>query len=263
MDEDQNKVDVQEETTPDNGDAGKVDGNSPAPSQIPEKFQGKTDTEIIKMYGELERKMGENSNELGNLRSYKDKYEALERFYEQHPEAYEALEKAAKANKDADGKNKSDAPENKESGGANPATDQNRRYLESNIVNEFSRNYGLDNLKSEEKKDMLQKVGNKLLQMVDPTGRKSVDQVLSEIPLENLNGFLEDAYFLVNKNKIVNSSSSPENSFASIGVFPTSTLKSGSQQTSLTNEEKVAAKKMGISEEKYLARKKQLAARNN
>lgn len=221
-----------------------------APSQLPQHLQGKGIEDVVKMYGELERKFGEQSGEVGKLRKVAEQFEFINKVVTQDPELLKRMDEAIGK---VTGKTTTPAKVDDKKPGSGEGDSSSRKYLENKIVDEFASNFGLSNLKPEEKQAELTKVGQALVSMLDPTGQRDVTQVLQSIPLEKLPEFLENAYWVANKAKIAQGGT--QQNFASIGRMSTSSSKSGSD-ISLTDSERNIAKKLGVSEEDYLKNKK-------
>lgn len=244
---------------PKSGSEGQTSDNktTEAPSQIPENLKGKTADDLIKMYGELERKLGEQSSTVAEARKLRENQEILAKAIYSDPKLVEQVETAVKkmygqSNETTDDVKKSEGAVKQQ----DPRVSELRRASENRTIAEFSARFGLDNMKPEERQEMMKKIGGKLADLVDPTGVKPVAQVLSDISLDKLPTLLEDAYWLVNKDSIMDKGALPQD-FASIGRISGSTSKSGETET-LTEKEKAVAEKLGVKPEKYLERKKQI-----
>jgi hypothetical protein len=226
-----------------------------APSNLPEKLQGKTSEDLIKMYGELERKLGEQSTLVSEAKKIKENQEILAKAILSDPKLTKSVESAVQAlygNTEDSGK-KSDE---EAAGKIDPQIADLRRSQENRTIAEFSNRYGMDKLKPDERQEMLKKVGSKLADMVDSTGKLTMAQVISSISLDRLPVLLEDAYWLVNKDNLMDKGSLPQD-LASIGRFSSSTSKS-EEEIQLTDKEKEMAVKLGIKPEQYLKQKQQL-----
>ncbi len=217
-----------------------------APSNIPEKFQGKSPEEIVKMYSELEKKFGEHTDEVKSARQYLQEREILNQAIAKNPELYKLLEKEITGmyNKpsDGDGEVKAD-----------PRVTELRKHEENRIITDFQKEHGIHEMKPDDRNELMKKVSQELAEMLDPGGSKSVGQIISEVSISKLPKMLENAYWLANKEKLVDrGEQSPD--MASIGSI--SYASSGkSDRNKLTEHEKSIAQKLGVSEEKYLKNK--------
>lgn len=249
--------DVKDTTPPSGSDDGQGDSkDTKAPSDIPEKFQGKEAADIVKMYGDLERKLGEQSTTIAEAKQIKQNMEVIAKAVATDPDLANRLEKAAQKvmygkddDKNDDGKNKDDGEVRSK---PDPRVDEMRRVTESKIIDEFANGHGIDT-KSDKGKEMMKEIGKTLADLVDPSGTKTVQQVLDSIGLEHLPKALENAFWVANKDAVVEGKS--EVDFASIGRMSSSNSKSEPRE-GLTESEKAVAKKLGVSEKDYLAYKK-------
>lgn len=133
-------------------------------------------------------------------------------------------------------------------------------------INGFYQRHSIDKLEEEAKKDINVRVGSVLLEMLDPMGnKKDLKQALEDVPLNKLDKFLEDAYYLVTKDTQLEQARQEGAKIASdqnrgiIGSMPSASANS--DEVNLTSVEKKVAAHMGISEDKFLARKKEIASR--
>lgn len=219
------------------------------PSQLPQHLQGKGIEDVVKMYGELERKFGEQSGEVGKLRKVAEQFDFINKVVSQDKDLLEKFESAINR---VSGKTTPPATRDDGKKGNGEVDSGSRKYLENKIVDDFAGSYGLNDLKPEEKQEELTRVGRALIDMLDPTGQRDVNEVLASIPLEKLPQYLDNAYWVANKDKIAKGNV-PQN-FASIGRMSTSSSKSESQAT-LTDSEREIAKKLGVAEDAYLKNK--------
>lgn len=130
----------------------------------------------------------------------------------------------------------------------------------SDKINNFYVRHGVDKLDDENKKNINIKVGTILMEMLDPmNNKKDLKEVLEDVPLLKLDKFLEDAYYLATKND-----QKQEESSQSLGIIGSLTSQSiNPDSLTLSEKERKVASQMGISEEKFLARKKEIATRRN
>ena len=232
-----------------------------APSELPEKFKDKSPQEIAKMYVELEGKIGDQSKEVGDLRDYQRKMDSVLQAIWSDPNIYNQVDLQIKKisgvelpeTKPPDEKKIPDKPEEKKAELPQPDLDT-RKALESQIINDFFRRYGIDQLEPEKRREAQVKLGTALAEMHDPGGKKPYPQIMSEISLQKLPRFLENAYLIANKDSLTSQAAGKTDEGA-IGSIPSSASTTAESLT-LSPAEREVAKKQGISEEKYLQRKK-------
>lgn len=229
------------------------DGQGKQAEDLPEKFKGKSATEIAKSYIELEKKIGENENVKKDLAQW----QALGKVIKGNPKLKEAIEEEILKISGAPSQNKDTKDEPKVQ--QDPET---RQTLENQIVADFEKEIGLKSLASEKRDTLYKKVGTELMDMLDPGGTKSYREVITSVPLTRLRSYLDKAYKLATaddaeeRGRVKALSEARQNNEAMFSSMPSAGGKTGE---GLSPEEKAAAKKMGISEEKYLKNKKELA----
>ena len=220
------------------------------------------------MYVSLEKKMGEQSSEMNESRKFRTQMDTVLQAIWSDQDVYDKLDSKIKQMKGVQTPEETQVALN----GETPVTQtqqptvdhEARRALEGQIISEFERKYGLNNLEADKKKEMHVKVGNALADLADPKGNKTYQEVISAISLEKLPSFLENAYFIANKSELVESAklegliNRREMDGAAIGSIPSS--KGGSSDNVLTPRERETAKSMKIPEDKYLEKKKQILA---
>lgn len=236
------------------GKSTKTEAQNPKPEDIdnlPEKFKGKTATDIAKSYLELEKQYGEQSKSVSEARDIKGKLEKLDRILEDNPELLKQFEAAITK---YSGKNPSLTEDEKDSG-----QEDVREEREDSIIREFQKEYGISTLSKEKKEALNEKIANELADMLDPGGKKPVKDVLNSIPLRRLRSYLEKAYRLATigdreeQARFQGHLEARQNREASFSSFPSSSLTQKTGQ--LTEDEKKVAKGMGISDEDYLKQK--------
>lgn len=216
----------------------------PAQDDLPEKFKGKTAVDIAKSYQELEKKLGEHDLTKKQL----SQWQTLGKVIKSNPE----LEKQILAEIDKiEGKSSVASPEDR-----SKAPDDTRPALQNTIIGTFEKNFGIDRLPSEKKKDLFEKIATELGDIYDPDGRLSTAQVLNLIPLDRLPKVLEKVYKLATagdeaeQNRLRGLLEARQNAEAMIGSIPSSGVKGGQPQ--LTPQQREVARKQGISEQDYI-----------
>lgn len=250
---DEIKKDPTKDNPPENNDPSQTkDGESGKPSsdhlQIPEKFKGKSVEDVIKAYGEAEKKLGEHSKEVETVRKQLADWEALGKVIEGDPDLEKKVREAISNVKNK----KQDIDKDKKI-----VNDDSRKATESIIIGNFEKDKGITTLEGEKKKALYIKISNELADMLDPGGDKSPQEVLESISLNKLPTYLEKAYRLATvgdeaeKARLEAYTKIRQNNEAIIGSISDS--GSNSDQTQLTPEQREVARKLKISEDKYLA----------
>lgn len=235
-------------------------------ANIPEKFKGKSAEEIANSYIELEKKMTQIAEE-GNLTKTQLKdLKAMQEFIDNDPESLQFLTQRVNARKPG----KQVTTQNQDQDQPNPLLDtlkqdvsDTRLATQGQLIEKFEGKYGFDRMQDEGKTAIRQKIGNEIKAMLDPTGNKTVSQIIATIPLNSLPMYLEKAYQLATvdddkererRKALVQARQNSDAVFSSI---PSSSLRT--EDMKLSSEEKIVAKGLGIAEDKYLAQKKQMA----
>jgi hypothetical protein len=246
-----------EQKAPVTPETGKAEVSQEAPSTSP--YAGKSTEDLVKMYTELEKKLGEQSGELGEHRKYRDQMDVVLRAIYSDTDLYNKVDTKIKEQQGIT----TEVPKETKAPEVAPTVDNDtRRAVENQIIADFERKYGLENLPPEKKREMHVKIGNALARLADPGGKKTYAEILNSISLQNLPSFLEDSYFIANKSELIETAKlealtrNRENEGATIGSIPSSSGNSSSVE--LTPAERETAEKMRIPPDKYLERKKQI-----
>jgi phage I-like protein len=237
-------------TAPVTESTGKAEEKTQAPSNLPEKFKGKSPEEIADMYLQLEKKFGEHSKEVNDARQYLQERAVINELLAEDKELYSMFETRLKKKytpkDESDGEVKSD-----------PRINDLRKSEENRIIGDFQRTLGIDQMPAEKRIEVMKKVSSELAEMVDPGGNKPIGQIISETSLSKLPKLLENAYFLAYKDSLIDKGKL-EPDLASIGSIATASSGKSDPINTLTERERDIAKKLGVSEDKYLERKKQI-----
>lgn len=241
--------------------AGQPGGQSQQPLQaaqddLPEKFKGKSAKDIANSYLELEKHTGKTSQEVKEARENLAQWEALGKVIQSNP----ALEKLITEEIEKIGGKKTEGDDSHQ-------TDSNqdvRIATTDSIFKEFEREHGIDRLNGDSQTALQNKIGKELAEILDPTGSKPLNQLLSEVPLNRLGGHLRKAYKLATvddekeRARLQGLLQAKQNRDAEFGSIPSS---SGSpvNQAQLSAEELKVATRLNISPEKYLENKKKIA----
>jgi hypothetical protein len=256
MPEEKDKKDPEKDNLQNNNDPSKTkDGKSGEPSseplQIPDKFKGKSIEDVIKAYGEAEKKLGEHSKEVETVRKQLSEWEALGKVIQGNPELEKQVRKEI-ANLTGKKEESEDKGKDKK-----PVADDTRKATEAIIISNFEKDKGITTLDPEKQKELYLKISNELADMLDPGGNKSSQEVLEGISLNKLPNYLEKAYRLATigdeaeKARMEAYTKARQNNEAIIGSIPYS--GGNSETIQLTPEQREVAKKLRIPEDKYLA----------
>jgi hypothetical protein len=263
----------------DTGQAVKDSGDAHLQTfQVPEKLRGKSPEELARAYVALEKKLGEQSKEVSDARKRSDDalklqsqamedrkllQELTELIYAD-PERIKAVESwyAKKTGKAA---NQSSNGESSKPDDSSPSSQTSsdvldtRRALQDQIFDEFYARYGIDKLPSAEKQEALKKISLEFADLFDPTGKRTISQIVAGRPLTSLRRDLEKAYRLSNisqSGNVQGDMAQEQNNQAAIGGMSGKTVRE--DQIKLTSAEEQMASNLGIPPEKYLEKKKQI-----
>lgn len=225
-----------------------------------DKVTGKTQEQLIEMYGQLSQKLGEMSA------SEKQKSEVLKKVnvilaaIGKSPER----EKMVKAWIDEFGTGDDGEGGEDDKKKIDPALMDVRKSQENEIVGNFESRYGIDKLPEEQRKEMQGRIGNALWDLVDPRGEyKTYQEMLDSIPLQKLDRMMENAYWIANRDKIsselreAQESKRKADQMGAIGGLSSASI-GGEEEIELTTEELRAAKSMKVTPEKYKERKREI-----
>lgn len=236
------------------------EGGESTQEQLPERFKGKSAQDIAKAYTELERKLGQQSTEVGQTRQESEKakqqlqqWEALGKVIQSNPALYYQIEGEIK-------KISAKQPSGEQQNTVIPAIQKDvtdsKLALQNQIFERFENKYGLDGLSKDEQDSLKQRVGKELMEM---RGAKDVPAALAGIPLDTLPTFLDKAYRLATSSddkeraRLQGMVDARKNNQAAFGNIPSGSIRENT--TELSPEEKKVAKRLGVSEDKYLKQK--------
>ena len=254
------EVQGQPTEAPVTANTGQADGQ---PAPLEDKFAGKSTEEVLKSYNELQKKLGEQATEVGELRSFRDQMDPVLQAVWADPELYQRLDDKIKEQRGFGAPKREETKKDGEQKKEIPAADlDTRRALENQIIADFERKYGVDQLAPNQKREMHVKIGNALADLADPGGRMTYADIVNTISLQKLPRYLENAYFIANKEALIETAklealtANKVNQQGSIGSIPSSSGMSS--ELELSASERETAQKMGIPVAKYLARKKEI-----
>jgi hypothetical protein len=227
-----------------------------------DKVKDKGREELVTMYGEAQKKIGELSvKDQQNDELIKQMNIILAAIGDE-PEREKTVKDWIQTHLDkVEGKIK---PKDKETAASedNPQITDLRRTQETEIIRRFEEKYEINRLPEDKKKEMNGKIANALWQVADPLGKyEKWEDLVKAIPLAKLETLLERAYFEANRSLIEEKAKTTgEGSPLAMGKIASYSLPS-SETVSLTPAEEAVAKKLGIPPEKYLERKKEMLAK--
>lgn len=234
-------------------------GDKSTQTQLPKQFEGKSAEDIAKSYVELQKKLGEQSAEVGKTRAEIQqaketlgKWEALAKVIQGNPALYNSIE--AEIQKVS---GKSTAIQ-KDPGVAKIEKDvaDTRLATQGAIFEKFEDKFGISRMEEGEKKELQGRIGKELHDMLDPRNSKDLNAVIAEIPLDSLQLYLEKAYKLATvddskeRARVEGMVRARKNNEAAFGNIPSGGVRGNSQE--LTPEQLKVAQKLGVKPEKYL-----------
>lgn len=247
-------------------DPAKQDNPQDDPAKIqanlPEKFKGKSPEEIAQSYIELEKEYTKTRQEHNLTKQEMANLKALESFIDNDPETLQFLDQKIKGKSEKQTVTPKNEP-NAEVEQLRQEVSDGRLATQGQIFDKFEGKYHFDRLKAEESDTLRKRIGTEIKAMLDPTGPKTPSQVIAQIPLNSLPMYLEKAYQLATvddeKERIRRKTltEARQNGDATFSSIPSGSVKI--EDIKLSAQEKTVAKGLGISEEKYLEQKKNIA----
>ncbi len=236
-------------------------GGQSTQEQLPDKFKGKTATEIAQSYLELEKQVGKHTTEVQQTKAEAQKvqtqlqqWEALGKVIQSNPALYYQIEGEIK-------KLSNQQPLNQQTDPAIPRIEKDltdtKLAAQNQIFEKFESRFGIDNLPTEDANNLKQKVGRELAEI---TGAKDTASAVAALSLDRLPIFLEKAYRLATdgdqkeRSRLQGMLEARKNNQGAFGNVPSSSIRQDAD--GLSPEEKVVAKRLGITEAKYLENKK-------
>lgn len=212
---------------------------------VGDKF--KSEAELAKGYKELETKYGSQSEEVRQAREFATIINPLLEEIRADPEIFSKLDERLRKKGQPDLNSKATAKDDEKA----VSQDELRTVTSDILLAKFEEKYGIDKLPPEDRKELRQKIGDTIY---ETTG-----QNLNGVDLRRLGKVLENAYFVANKDKLVEKSklealaSAKGNEEAGFPGIPSSP---GKQEETLTSEEATVAERLGLTREQYLEGKK-------
>jgi len=203
----------------------------------------KSPEELAKAYKDLEKKLGEQGEELGYARQFVEIAQPILQQVQDDPELFKAVEAKFKKNTD-DSKDKK--PDGKKEGNLEDV----RSVTSDLILAKFEEKKGITKLSPDERKQIREKIGSVI--------KRTTGQYLTDVDLRRLGQVLEDAYIVANYDKLVDKAKSGTQDEDDLddGRIGNLSAKSGKSEEYLTPDELRVASKMGLTKEQYLSGKK-------
>ena len=218
-----------------------------AQDDLPEKFKGKSAAEIAKAHIELEKKLGEQSNEVNQSRQNLAQWEALGKVIQGNPALEQLIKEEIQKISDPDSKK-----ETKQT-----TRDDTRIAVEKQVVKDFESELGIDKLDGDNKLNLQKKIGKELEEMLDPEGKLQASELIQKISLDKLPSLLRKAYKLATADdereraRIRGLVQARENRDAEFGTIPSfSSTSNGKVQ--LSPDELKVAKRFNMTPEEYV-----------
>jgi hypothetical protein len=219
---------------------------------IPEKFKGKSASEVAKSYLELEKKLGDGDKTAKEKQELADeviKWRELGQYIEKDPELVKNIELSIKKQRGI-----TDEPAEPE--------DDTKIALRDDKINNFEKKYAIDTLEPEKRQEMHKRIGEQVRILVDPSGKTTYQEAVKKIPVSQLQNYLETAYKVSTvddekeRSRLQGMIEARQNGEGVVGSIPSSAGKSDT--ITLTPEQRKVAQKLGITEEKYATQLKKM-----
>lgn len=225
---------------------------------LPDKYQGKTTKELADMLLNAEKQIDKQGTEVGQLRKAQEDINLILEAAEADPKLYGQLMQQTKAYYENKGGKKQDV----KTQGQDSGNDDVRNAEVNRAIDEFRGRFKLNQLSNDKKAEVEKKIATELAEILDPGGTKSLPQILKEVRVDQLPKMLDKAYWLAHASALQAGDKTLYQDFASIGGMNYSSGSSTELDDELSAEEKKTAQNLGISPEKYAARKKKLNSKN-
>jgi hypothetical protein len=222
----------------------------PEPKQE-EKILGKykTQDELVEAYEKAEKKLGEQGDELRQGREFAQVVQPLLDEIRSDPELFKQLDEKLRSKGQP-----TDSAKDETKGDEKTTTqDESRQAVSDLILAKFEEKHGIDKLSADERRTLRNKIGDVIHELTGKT--------FNGVDLRRLDGVLENAYILANKDSLIDKSKlealSPAREVDEAGI-PSVPSSPGKAETVLTSEEADIAGKIGLTREQYLEGKKGL-----
>ena len=251
-------MDPNQPATPAEGQAPAVPENSgqpatPQPVISTKDIEGKSPDEIVKFVSQKAEELGQTKAQAEQLAEF---YKSVAPYVEtinNDPDLFKVVEE-----KHQKRLNPTAPVNNGQPTVDQPKRDDTRIALEGQLIKDFETNRGIANLPEDTRKKLNVQIGQEIKEMLDPEGKKNFADVMTSIPLDKLQGYLDKGFILA-KQKV---ELPPDPGQAGIlGSFASSGGVADS--ATLSPEEIEIANKMGITPDAYLKNKKEIIERDS
>jgi len=221
-------------------------------SVVGDKFKSPTD--VAKAYKELEKKLGESSEEIRKTREFAEVINPLLEEIRNDPKLFAELDERLRKKANPDKDKKPDADKDSKA----TEKDEIRIAASDLIIAKFEKDHSIDTLPADERKDLRRRIGDEIFELTGKT--------LANLDLRRLGPTLEKVigYVLANKDNPINKSTLEALTSAhgnDEGAISSIRSSKGESEESLTPEEANVAEKLGLTRKQYLEGKKSPAKR--
>lgn len=208
------------------------------------KFKSAED--LAKAYRELEKKLGEQGEEIKNSRQFAALVQPLLEEIKNDPQLFSELD--SRLQRKTQFPDTKSQPKDKES----KTQDETRNVLLDMQISRFEEKFGISKMDPEARAELRSKIGNKVLEL---TGKP-----FNSVDLQKLPKVLENAYALV-KGKVADKSSPDVRSAEAgdEGGIPSVPSSTGKTEETLSPEAAEIAEKLGLTRKQYLEGQRNLA----
>lgn len=227
-----------------------------APSQeLPDNFKGKSAVEIASMYQNLEKKLGEQSKEVADVRKLKGDMDQVLQVLWKNPELFQQVERELLRSQ---GHELPEVRDPKKKGDGEAKSDGNddiRNEAQTRVIASFEQQFKIQELPTDKRKELNKRIATEFAELRDPSGNKPVSQLIKETPVDQLGKLLEKAYWLAVKESFVERGNNVD--IASISTMSASSGKTD-ETHGLSDREAQVARNLGMTPEEYAKYKKKL-----
>ena len=250
--------------------------NTPVTPSVTEKeIEGKTPQEIVQLLSSKSEEYGKLQAEVKRLKQYEDDTILAVQTIVTDPDLLKSVSESYQKRfvQPQEPQVNTQIPQNQDQPQPNTNVPQQdntevKKTLVNQIIDNFEKSKGLDRLTGDAKKEMQNRIGQYVFNMADSFlgAGKTYQQIIDSVPLDKLNAVFENAYtFATSEEKIQRAkeegtAEAQATSSGIIGSLPSSSPNT--EQITLSAEERAQAKKMNVTDEKYLQRKKEIDERN-
>lgn len=200
----------------------------------------KSEAELAKAYKDLEKKLGEVSEEVKQSKEFAQIVNPILTEIQNDKEIFDKLDKKIREKNDPEFKDKKDEKFDNKNVNA-----ESRETLSNIIVAGFEQKHGFSELTADEATKLRKSIGDEILSI---TGKR-----LADIDLRTQGVILEKAYKLVKAESQQSSQDETEDTQQNNGAIGKIKSSQGKGQTVLTSEQAQVAEGLGLTREQYLA----------